>query len=67
MTFKFGDKLENGYASEDNPTKRGYFVRFCRAQNLPCVEVTDGKGKFWKVIFDKEHRITKIGDAPLWQ
>lgn len=51
MTPKFGDLIENGYASEDNPTRRGYFVRaFRRTGKLNAGltwEVTDRKGKFW--------------------
>lgn len=49
---KFGDLVENGWASEGNPTRRGFFVReFRRTGRLnPGLtwEITDGKGKFWE-------------------
>lgn len=49
----FGDGIENGYASEDNPTRRGFFVRaFKRTGRMnPGLtwEITDGAGKFWEV------------------
>lgn len=50
---RFGDVVENDYASPDNPTRRGYFVReFKRTGKLnPGLtwEVTDGDGKFWEL------------------
>lgn len=50
--FKFGDRVECIHASEDNPQKRGFFVREGRhprgAMNAgPYVEITDGEGVFW--------------------
>jgi hypothetical protein len=49
----FGDVIENGYASEGNPTRRGFFVRaFKRTGRLnPGLtwEITDKLGKFWEV------------------
>ncbi|MNQ36905.1 hypothetical protein D3C85_504330 [compost metagenome] len=49
---KFGDIVENGWASDDNPTRRGFFVReFKRTGKLNpgrTWEITDGKGKFWE-------------------
>lgn len=49
----FGDVVENGWASEDNPTRRGLFVRsFTRKGRMnPGLtwEITDGKGKFWEL------------------
>ena len=52
-TPAFGDLVENGWASEDNPTRRGYFVRsFKRSGRMnPGVtwEITDKKGKFWEL------------------
>jgi len=48
----FGDVIENGWASDANPTRIGFFVReFTRTGRLnPGVtwEITDGKGKFWE-------------------
>lgn len=52
MRPAFGDIVENGWASEDNPTRTGFFVReFRRTGKLnPGLtwEITDGKGKFWE-------------------
>lgn len=51
MTPSFGDVVENGWASEDNPTRKGFFVRaFTRTGRMNSGltwEITDGKGKFW--------------------
>ena len=55
MTLKpqFGDEVENGWASENNPTRRGFFVReFVRSGKLNpgrTWEITDGKGNFWEL------------------
>jgi hypothetical protein len=49
---KFGDVIENGWASENNPTRRGYFVReFVRRGRLNpgrTWQITDGRGRFWE-------------------
>lgn len=49
---KFGDVVENGSASEENPTRRGFFVReFKRSGRMNAGltwEITDGKGMFWE-------------------
>jgi len=49
----FGDVVENGWASDDNPTRRGFFVRaFKRAGRMnPGLtwEITDKLGKFWEI------------------
>jgi len=59
---RFGDIVENGWASVDNPTRTGFFVRQgCRTGRMnagPYVEVTDGHGKFWELPMDKGHRVT---------
>ena len=57
VRFKFGDIIENGWAGEKNPTKIGIFVRHKRRT----IELTDGKGKFWEVMHNKDHRNTRIG------
>jgi hypothetical protein len=50
--YKFGDRVESIAASERNPNKYGFFVR--RGYNSAVVnrgsfiEITDGKGKFWR-------------------
>lgn len=55
--FKFGDIIENGWTSEDNPLRKSIFVR----HKKKTIEVTDGKGEFWEVYHDKENRNKKIG------
>lgn len=52
--MKFGDPIENVWASPDNPTKYGFFVRTIkrlgRVMNAGMwVEMTDGNGEFWEV------------------
>jgi len=53
LSPSFGDVVENGYASEDNPTRRGFFVRaFKRTGRMnPGLtwEITDKLGKFWEI------------------
>lgn len=67
MNLRFGDLIENGWASDSNPTKRGYFVR--RGINSgfvnrgPYIEVTNGSGKFWRLSPKGDHRITKVSDS----
>ena len=50
--MKFGDRVMNTCASPENPHKYGYFVRRGYTSGLvnrgPYIEVTDGKGDFWK-------------------
>ena len=63
LTAKFGDTIENGWASEANPTRVGYFVReftVPRGQMNPGLtwEITDGKGKFWRLKPTGDHKIT---------
>jgi hypothetical protein len=59
---RFGDIIENGWASEGNPTRTGLFVRegvrTGRLNRGRYWQVTDGKGKFWELAPTGEHRIT---------
>ena len=59
---RFGDAVENGYASEDNPIRHGIFVReFKRIGRMnPGLtwELTDGNGKFWTVQPRHNDRLT---------
>lgn len=72
LTAKFGDLVENGWASADNPTRVGYFVReFRRTGRLnPGLtwELTDGKGAFWEVkpvaTSLGEHKLTVTPASP---
>lgn len=59
---RFGDIIENGWASEDNPTRRGFFVREGRRTGRMNAgryfEATDGAGKFWELPIDRDHKVT---------
>lgn len=67
--FKFGDIVENGWASDTNPTKRGFVVRVGNRRGRmnagPFVEMTDGKGAFWECPISKDHKLTKVGHCPV--
>ena len=58
MSFKFGDILINGWASEDNPSRYGIFVK----KVSKGYELTDGKGKFWVTSKDN-HKLSVIGNS----
>lgn len=60
MTLKFGDIIDNGYASDTNPHKYGIVVNATSKQ----IKVTNGKGTFW--IVDNHDRITKLGSVHIW-
>lgn len=64
--FRFGDRVENGSASHDNPRRRAFFVRQgVRDGNMnsgPYAELTDGNGQFWEVSLAEGHRLTRIGE-----
>jgi hypothetical protein len=54
VNFKFGDVVVNGYASLDNPIRKGIFVK----ETSKGYEMTDGKGRFW--ISGKHDKLIKI-------
>lgn len=59
--MKFGDRYVNPWASDRNPTKVGYFVRWkyrSRGRTNPgkYMELTDKKGKFWELEHDNHER-----------
>lgn len=64
-SLKFGDIIENGYASADNPTRIGVFIRF---KTVPRGQINAGKaiecrsdnGAFWTTDFGND-RLRKIG------
>ena len=58
IRLKFGDIIINHHASEDNPLKRGIFVKYHKRT----IELTNGKGEFWKTSNDKESKLEKIGN-----
>lgn len=62
--MKFGDQFVNPFASEDNPHKVGYFVRW-RYHRGRCnpgkhMELTDKKGDFWEVPADIDAEYIKM-------
>jgi hypothetical protein len=64
---RFGDTIENGWASTDNPTRVGIFVRegyrTGRMNRGRYFEVTNGEGKFWELMVDRDHKITVTRDS----
>jgi len=50
--WAFGDRIENDAASPDNPTRFGFFIRRKVRSGVvnpgAYVELTDGRGGFWK-------------------
>jgi hypothetical protein len=70
LRAKFGDLVENGWASEENPTRKGFFVREAKRTGKLNAgrywEITDGKGKFWELSPVGEHKIT-VTAAVAWE
>lgn len=67
MGFKFGDIVENGWASEDNPTRKGVVVKRGvtkgRLNPGPFVQLTDMKGEFWECGAGKDHKLSVVGSV----
>lgn len=57
--LKFGDIIENGWASERNPSKFGIVVK-ARGHTINC---TDGSGLFWDLVFDPGTKIKLHGNT----
>lgn len=63
--FQFGDIIENGWASGDNPTKRGVFIQYKHRSG----RLNPGKqavirfdsGNLGEFRIDMEARLTKVG------
>jgi hypothetical protein len=68
-TWKFGDVIMNGWASERNPQRFGYFVRRGTSNAFvnggTYVELTDGRNNFWRHSTKGEHRLSKVDQATL--
>lgn len=63
--FEFGDIIENGWASDDNPTKRGVFIRYIRRTGKlnpgkHAVVRFDGGG-LGEFRVDMEAKLQKVG------
>lgn len=56
---KFGDIIENHYASKDNPHRIGIFIRILD-KSILC---TDGKGDFWRPYLNEETKLEIIGSV----
>lgn len=57
-TLKFGDIIENGHASEDNPRRISIVVK-ARKHSINC---TDGND-YWDLVFTMLSRIKVLGNA----
>jgi hypothetical protein len=60
MSLKFGDIIDNGYASDTNPTKYGIVI-YSRSARNGGIRLTNGRGKYWTV--DPHDRIVKVGSV----
>jgi hypothetical protein len=58
-SLKFGDIIENGWASENNPNKFGIVVK-ARGHSINC---TDGAGSFLDLCFDFTTKIKIHGNV----
>ena len=59
---EFLDTIENHYASERNPHRKGLFLGFVKRQGSICLELRDYKGKSkWYPIFDSHAKLEIIG------
>lgn len=66
---KFGELMRNPWASEDNPTRDGYFVRarVVKGRFNPGTwyEMTDRNGKFWEVSADYQFFVEPAAAVPV--
>lgn len=62
---KFGDFIENGWASHENPRRFGTFVRAGRRTGRlnpgPYWELTDRNGAFWEVSASEDSKLVNHG------
>lgn len=65
--FRFGDRVENGHASHDNPRRQAFFVRkgvrTGKLNSGPFAELTDGNGEFWEISLRDDHQLTRVAPA----
>jgi hypothetical protein len=50
--MEFLDIIENGWAGDRNPRKKGIFIR----NKGRTIQLTNGKGDFWELMNDPESR-----------
>lgn len=58
MRLKFGDIIENGHASENNPRRFGIVVK-PRAYSIQLTDTVD----FWDLVFDSNSKIKIHGNV----
>lgn len=61
MKLQFGCEVTNGWASESNPHKKGFYIKTHQVQNQECYFLTDGKGEFWDTIYERGHKLEILG------
>jgi len=59
--FKFGDIIENEWASLDNPIRKGVFIRYQVHWKNKVMLMTDGKDYFWLGNAGPDAKNKKIG------
>ncbi len=59
---KFGDIIENEWASETNPRRVGIYIGK-KSNYLKTISLTDGNGDVWNLINDDSSRSVVIGNA----
>lgn len=57
MGFKFGDVLQNGWTSEDNPYYESIFLR----KTKQYIHVMEFDGTLGEYFNDNKHRLVKVG------
>lgn len=57
MTFKFGDVLENGWTSKNNPYSKCIFLR----KTSKTIHIMSFDGKLGEFYNDNKHRLVKVG------
>ena len=64
---RFGDIIENEWASPENPIRKGYLVRIGKRTGRlnpgMYYQMTDGYGKFWEIGVNKDSRLINHGSA----
>lgn len=58
QSLKFGDIIENGYASKDNPRRIGIVVK-SRAFSIQCTDMVE----YWDLLFDFQSKIKILGSV----
>lgn len=57
-TLKFGDIVENGWASIRNPIRFGIVIEV----KVKTIRMTDGKDRFWELCFDAQTKLKLYGN-----